>query len=184
MRIVDDALLAKDFEQLRTTIFDKDFPWFYARKTFDDEIITNPYLYGWVHFVMPQRSYGSQLSDTLPGLLFTMLERHDEIVERIIRIRIVMNTTAPEPWLNGVHTDYSRPHRTALLYLDDADGDTVVYRETYEPDHVRDPSQLTVLGTISPKPNRLAVFDGLHLHTGTLPVKANRRVVLNVNYFA
>jgi hypothetical protein len=182
MRIVDDALPDREFQQLQSQILHEDFGWYYARRTYDGEELPNPYLYGWVHAVVPPRSYQSPLLETFPEMFRVMMNRLGEPNTKMLRTRVIMNTTAPSPWLNGPHTDYRVPHQTALLYMNDADGDTVIYREQWSRDHSRDPSELTVWETITPKANRLVIFDGLHLHTGTLPTKINRRVVINVNY--
>jgi len=76
-----------------------------------------------------------------------------------------------------------------LLYLNDADGSTVIYNETYEPTfgnmdqhYEKIKNNLTIMETVEPKANRMVIFDSRHYHTGTLPTSTARRVVLNINY--
>jgi len=181
MRVVEDALLAPEFKSLQDIILDKYFPWFYARKAYDDDDETNPYLKGWVHYVMPDNAYKSPLNPMLGEIITSTLARLGDPVETIWRMRVVSNTAAPAPYMTGVHADSGRPHKTAILYMNDADGDTVIYNEQWSRDHPRDVSKLTVARRIAPKANRLLLFDGLHLHTGTIPMKGFR-VAININY--
>jgi hypothetical protein len=105
-------------------------------------------------------------------------------------MRAILNTTADSPYLSGGHTDYERPHQTALIYIDDSDGDTVVYKDRYNPiikvhsdDHWnRIKLSATEEMRVSPKKNRVLLFNGLHYHTGTMPIKSPRRIVININY--
>lgn len=182
MRIVDDALLPEEFKKLQDTVLDKHFPWFYARKAYDDDEEANPYLRGWMHSILPDNAYKSPLATTLDALVRSTFERLEEPVDQIWRMRAIMNTLAPTPYQTGIHSDYGRPHKTALIYLNDADGNTVIFDEKWTPDHPRDPAQLTIAHEIEPKANRIAFFDGLHLHTGAIPTMVNRRVVININY--
>lgn len=181
MRIVDDALLPNEFKSLQDIVLDKLFPWFYARQAYGDDDTSNPYLRGWVHYVKPDNNYKSPLNPLLSDLIMSTFARLGEPLESIWRLRVISNTVAPEPFLTGIHADYGRPHKTAILYMNDADGDTVIYNETWTRDHPRDASKLTVARRISPKANRLLFFDGMHLHSGTLPTKGFR-VAININY--
>lgn len=92
------------------------------------------------------------------------------------RARLDMSLRAPEPIIHEIHRDWDFDHYACILYLNDADGDTIIYNETTEQ------SEYTVLETISPKKNRLVFFDGLHYHTGNSPIKNNRRLLMNINF--
>jgi hypothetical protein len=181
MRIVDNALLTPDFKNVQSIVLDKMFPWFYARKAYEDEDIPNPYLKGWVHNIIPDNAYKSPLNPLLSDLIKINFERHGEPVENIWRLRAISNTIAPEPYLTGVHADFKRPHKTAILYINDADGDTVIFKEQWSENYERDASKLTIAQRITPKANRIVFFNGLQLHTGTIPTK-NFRVAININY--
>jgi len=39
----------------------------------------------------------------------------------------------------------------------------------------------TVKQTVTPKANRLVMFDGMQYHTAGVPVNTERRVILNIN---
>ena len=58
----------------------------------------------------------------------------------------------------------------------DADGDTILYNEEQSSD------EYTVKTTVTPKKNRLFVFDGNLYHTGHSPMTYQNRVLINSNF--
>jgi hypothetical protein len=177
MRVIDDAM--PDFADLQAAIMAPGFPWYYARGTREDDGNANPYLYGWAHMVFDKGAWYSEQAGFITHKVAGLLQALKESVNSLLRLRIVMNTISDQPYLNGPHVDFVYPHKTALLYINDADGDTVVYNEQWN-DGIPDP--LTVARTVAPAAGRAFLFDGLQLHTGTTPTKAARRIVLNINY--
>jgi hypothetical protein len=179
MRIVDDAM--PNFAALQARTMAPGFPWYYARQTRKEDEGANPWLNGWVHLVYDNGEFYSHdhpLFIEQIGYLLGALG--EEPKEGVFRIRMIMNTLTDRPYPNGAHVDLMHPHKTALLYLNDADGDTLIYKERWGE---ADPSgPLTLDRAVAPKANRAVLFDGLQLHTGTTPVQAARRVVLNINY--
>jgi len=61
-----------------------------------------------------------------------------------------------------------------VLYLNDSDGDTVFYKETWR-DNV---TQLTEIQRVSPKKNRAVISDG-NYHASQNPVDSEIRLILN-----
>ena len=177
MRVIDDA--APGFAALQEKILAPGFPWHYARATQKTDGPENPWLRGWVHVVYDHGHWYSQDGEFILNQIAAMFAAVGEPATSIYRIRLVLNTIADRPYLNGAHVDFFWPHKTALLYLDDADGETVIYEERWSE---QPPAAFTEAARVAPAPNRLALFDGLRFHTGTLPTRAARRVVLNVNY--
>ena len=168
-----------DFPELQAAIMAPGFPWYSALGTRVDYGNVNPYLYGWVHMVFDKGNWYSEQAGLITHKVAGLFRALNEPVENILGLRIVMNTISDQPYLNGAHVDFVYPHKTALLYINDSDGDTVIYKEQWK-DGV--PEKLTVAQTVPAVANRVFLFDGLHLHTGTTPAKTARRIVLNINY--
>lgn len=104
-----------------------------------------------------------------------------KIVHRI-RLGFLLNTKyayAGSPYqYNTVHRDMETPHWTAVYYLNDCDGSTVIFRETeiaekYYPLHKSEP-----------KKGKVVVFDGTHYHASTCPKVFNKRIVCTINFSA
>lgn len=183
MKIFDNVLPDDQFLALQNVVMGKDLPWFSGRTARLDDPLENPYLNGWSYFVYSGGEWRTQREEIIRSV-YDILRRVDSEfspVTYLLRVRLVLNTTAPEPYLNGAHVDFLDDHKTVLLYLNDADGDTVLYREKSTGEDVV-PDNLTVLDTVSPRANRILCFDGRHFHTGTIPVKSHRRIVMNINY--
>jgi len=188
--IIDNALPTDVFKKLQDEILGFDFPWHYGRRVSpDDGSDANPYMIGWVHTVSDlglEAKYSQELYEDISKALFSTL---DDIGE-IGRIRLICNTKSEEPLITRPHVDFDHAHQTALFYLNNSDGPTILYNEKYNPvlgigsneKYNRIKNQLTVGATIEPRENRLVVFNGLNYHGGTLPVTTARRVVMNINY--
>ena len=84
--------------------------------------------------------------------------------------------------VNHPHVDLFRPHTTMLYYINDSDGDTVIYEQRHPGDNVsRHPNALIEVERITPKKGRIVLFDGLHYHTASSPRKTRFRAVINFN---
>ena len=80
---------------------------------------------------------------------------------------------------NIPHVDLATPHKTLIYYVNDSDGDTLIFKERYY--GKADYSAKTIEKTITPKANRAVIFDGLKYHTGSVPTK-NNRIIINMNF--
>lgn len=95
---------------------------------------------------------------------------------RLLRCRVDMTVASSVPVLHSPHVDVLGNHITTIYYVSDSDGDTVVYNEREKS------NQYSVMKTISPKKNRLVIFDGEHYHTGHSPMKHKNRILINSNF--
>tara|TARA_Y100000289_G_C3912687_1_gene145588 strand:- start:30 stop:587 length:558 start_codon:yes stop_codon:yes gene_type:complete len=102
--------------------------------------------------------------------------------ENVMRSRLDMTMYTPGGRLCDAHIDNPNQHTATIFYLNDSDGNTVIYNEKFEGDTNIDQSKLTIKQEIEPKANRLLIFDGFHFHTGHVPQKHNTRVLLNSNF--
>lgn len=70
---------------------------------------------------------------------------------------------------NTPHVDFLDDHMVLLYYVNNSDGDTHFFKGK------------KIIKSVSPKANRLVVFDGNLLHTGSHPIKSIYRIVLNID---
>ena len=97
--------------------------------------------------------------------------------------RAKANLTFPDPHINSQHTeaphtDHSWPHYVFLYYINDSDGDTILYNEKFDDNKE---VVLTEQARVSPKAGRAILFDGLHYHSPLTPTK-NYRAVINLTF--
>ena len=79
------------------------------------------------------------------------------------------------------HLDRTTPHWSFIYYVEDSDGDTIIY--DYKSKNENDIpyfEDVKELKRIKPKQGTIVAFDGLHWHTAEQPTK-NKRCIINFN---
>ena len=79
------------------------------------------------------------------------------------------------------HLDRTTPHWSFIYYVEDSDGDTIIY--DYKSKNIDDIpyfENIKELKRIKPKQGRVVVFDGMYWHTAVQPSK-NVRCIININ---
>jgi len=177
---------------LNNVIQNKFFHWFYIDKTsgtdgpdnndffIDSNTEDRPFF---VHFI-----YGEEEGITSPGtihlvknLVYKFTKDFKIPFKKVLRAKL--NLSLSQNGFNDnnyciPHVDYVKPHKVLLFYLNDSDGDTVMFNETY-PNKF---DKLTEHKRISPMQYRVLNFDGFQWHANYNPVKSKFRIVLNVDY--
>ena len=111
-------------------------------------------------------------------------------VKKILRMKMnsqTRNAMFPEfdeNCCNDIHTDTEIPHKTILYYINDADGDTILMNEKFQPaDNIPGAEVNTTVATrVTPKQGRIVCFDGLRYHAPSNPIFARKRYLLNINF--
>jgi hypothetical protein len=102
-------------------------------------------------------------------------------VQEVLRIRAVFvnkNETFGD-FYNVPHTDDEHEHKTMIYYVNDSDGDTILFKERFS--GMLNFTKKTEDRRISPRKNKAVIFDGLRYHTGSVP-KTGHRVLININF--
>ena len=83
--------------------------------------------------------------------------------------------------IDAPHVDADIDHMVILYYVNDSDGDTVIYENKFTSyDDVPHINDLRILKKVSPKAGRVVMFNGKHWHTSHQP-EYNVRCVVNYN---
>jgi hypothetical protein len=189
MEIFDNILSPSLFSKLEDNVMSGRFPWYYNRTTFPGQPDENLFLRSWSHVALnASEDYRSVMYNDLETIILSALDNANQQFEKIFRVRLNCNTITDNPYESMAHVDGHLPHKTALIYLNDSDGATNIYKELYDSSlgipvpeyhkHVK----LTLANAVTPKRNRMVCFNGLHLHSGTTPTKTARRILININY--
>ena len=192
IRVLDNVLPAYLFKNLHDELMRLDFPWNYGRVADGRHEIVNTFLYGFVRVVINDGILIYDPHGIIESSVRSALGYAGEELKSILRIRCILNTAADKNYDFGTHVDLLQPHRTALFYLNDSDGDTIIYNERFNPclhtqggtikiDDDTVPA-LTINQAITPKANRMSIFDGHLYHSGRTPTTVPRRVAININY--
>ena len=96
--------------------------------------------------------------------------------------RLKANLTVPvNGWTKDTvqepHIDMPIPHLVCLYYVNDSDGDTFFFNETFNEE--REPEQFTIMERVAPKKGRAVIFDGLRYHGSNCPIESQSRFIIN-----
>ena len=108
-------------------------------------------------------------------------------MNRLIRVKANMLTPNPNPEYNEMsihypHLDFYNDHHVLVYYVNDSDGDTILFNEKWKPEDTNTVLPLTINQRITPKRGRIVYFDGRHYHTSQNPIKSTERMILNINF--
>jgi hypothetical protein len=111
-------------------------------------------------------------------LLDFMQESMEVSVRKLFRIkaRLYVNN---QQTLHTPKIDLTFPHYTFNYYVNDADGDTIFYKEMYQGSNI-DTFDEDFKHT--PKQNQAVMFNGLQYHSFENPKSSPYRAVINVNF--
>ena len=97
---------------------------------------------------------------------------------KVLRARADMVTWTQNNFLHEAHQDFAFPHKACVFYINQSDGDTVFYNVTKNDYN----DKCKIQESVSPKPNRLVIFDGDLMHSGHSPSQHKRRIIINSNF--
>lgn len=86
------------------------------------------------------------------------------------------------------HVDFNtgQPYSTLVYYVDDCDGDTIIFDKIFNPqEETYDPvlaEPLPELIRVTPKKGSALFFNGHRFHAGNFPVNNSSRIVINFDF--
>jgi hypothetical protein len=166
----------------------------FSSKTASVDELAIPYSFSWMNSIYDSEFPShSNLKSITESMLISHLSNLGIEYNQLLRIRIGFITRTPETIIHKAHTDYPIPHMTALYYVNDSDGDTILYNEmdcvnidTYN--YTLDLSEkhknidLSIGKRIEPKADRMVIFDGTRYHSSSTPTKNDFRIVITYNW--
>jgi hypothetical protein len=131
----------------------------------------------------------SPLSSLLLPILFVFCEKAKIEYRALLRIRVGLFTkTTGGTKHHNPHVDYGEPHRTAVYYVNDSDGDTFVFDQTFDDVSVADSGRyarqkgFTIRRAVSPQKGKMICFDGRYYHASSYPATASKRIAITFNF--
>jgi hypothetical protein len=80
---------------------------------------------------------------------------------------------------NGVHVDIFQPHYACVYYINDSDGDTIIYEQNkFDTEGGSKNVNLVEHKRVTPKKGRVVIFDGMRYHCSSQP-KDSYRCIIN-----
>jgi len=185
--ILDGLVNEEEQDNFERLVTSNDFAWFLLNTSVDNNtfekyknnfpnIIESPQLthifYHLVNDIGEINSDFYQYAFNLFNPLMTHFQRMDLEVFRI-KANLQMNcsnNTLDNHTTPHIDNDV-RKHYVAIYYVNESDGDTILFNEDY-----------SIKVKVKPKKGRFVVFDGSTLHTGSNPIDTDKRIVVNYNF--
>lgn len=131
----------------------------------------------------------------IPSLYFPILNLLFDVarqngIENFGIGRCAVNASFASDKFPPIHVDHEFPHIQMVMYLNDSDGDTILYEKKFgeESSDVSacnlsgERESMPIITKVSPKKNRILLFDGSHYHSMYNPTK-NLRYTLVANFY-
>lgn len=106
------------------------------------------------------------------------MSKHNMPKFNIARIRFNITPTNEKSLITRPHVDWAEPHLVLLYYVNDSEGDTIIYNEKFNGSKVEN---VSIMNRISPKKGSAFLVSGEHYHSSTPPKGGDLRKVINFN---
>lgn len=190
--IVLDDFLPKSFvERYQKKVQSDDFTWFYlddiTRDVLPRQYTCNDVEWkdteGLSHSVFYDNQWFTPYWCLQASLFICEMASHvsNFDYDRLYRMKVNQTLQKSSEHINAPHIDSPHEHTVLLYYVNDSDGDTILYDKLWDPSHDNTTVELNVLQRVSPKAGRAVIFNGLRYHSSSNPVQHKKRIALNIN---
>lgn len=189
---IDDVIPKLYQNQIEAETTSGRMAWFFSAETGRGVSSVETSYSGFSHTVFHTNeaaAASTPMTALLLPLLYTFCDTAKVPFNRLLRIRLgLFPRTRIDALHHNPHVDFYQPHYNALYYVNDADGDTFVFNETFEQVSqeqsfawTRD-KKFTIAKRIAPKKGRMIGFDGKHYHASMHPMESNHRIVIAFSF--
>ena len=195
MKIVENAVPQELFDEIYKKVFDfGNVPFFFIKDSANGNKLEvyDPAQASWEHLCFDIRRGGvnSPLYPYIKSAIISAFDKAGEKIEQLIRIRIGLITYQPTNIIHKPHIDCRAfYHKNALLYMNDSDGDTLLYKQRYDYNQTTIPTHkyinledFDVEFRSTPTANKMIFFDGDRYHSSSTPTNVSARIAININY--
>ena len=179
--VIDDVLPAEEQEDLKRTFLDSMFPWYYrstlsyntAKTNFDSAVAP-----GFGHVFYNDNGIVSDFYEKVCNIPYIAVKNTPFTFNKLLYARTFLQMPLTTTHgLTNPHLDVPGVnHYVCVYYVDDADGETVIFDKTAFTDNI-DFKTMRILQTVSPKKGRAVLFDGSRYHANILPQRGPRCII-------
>jgi len=179
--VIDNVLPLETQENLKKTFLDSMFPWYYRSTLSYNTTKTNfesAVAPGFGHVFFNDNGIVSDYFDVISEIPKLAVKNTPFVFNKLFYARTFLQMPLTTTHgLTNPHVDVPGVrHYVCVYYVDDSDGETVIFNKTEE-DLVQDFNSLKILQTISPKKGRAVLFDGTRYHANILPQRGPRCII-------
>lgn len=184
--VFDDIIDKQHQNKIKDLLFGKTFSWFYCDDISkeNNEVQRRP---GFGHYFLNDKKVNSEFHNEVNPIIAEALKKanikHTSNFQGLQgRSFFQLPLNIPDRHIvDTPHIDTDIPHLAILYYVNDSDGDTIIYENIFEGyDKIPHKKDLVIKQKISPKMGRVVVFNGKYWHTSEQPTY-NERCIINYN---
>lgn len=174
--IVDHVVPVSKLNHFVGLIESNVFPWYFHKNTYGTNLPDISAQSGFIHLFVEDKRVNSDFWLSASSLVDCFVDSIGAVEPTVLRAQVNMVPKLKDTHNGVAHTDgcgqFVRTGYewvTAILYLNDSDGDTLFYENG------------VITERFSPVKNRAVWFDGNVEHSGSVPTNTARRLVFNMN---
>jgi hypothetical protein len=189
--LIIDNIIPKGYQDaLESDMMQSRFPWGFIEDVTYEGYNNNS---GLVHIAYDLGNDPSDYFSFIKPLVYHLEQAVEQPIKKLLRIRIGFLYPRNIPSThNTPHVDFLYPHFTACYYVNDSDGDTVLFDK-----HIQDigkeinnqalidfteKTKFNEVARCSPRKGTAFIIDGSQFHASTSPKINSRRLVVTVNW--
>lgn len=190
IKILDDVIPVDFQDKILDMVQDHRFNWHFAPSNIyegeenkDQSFMDNQTVdsFQFYHlFVHSQIGYSEPFYENFRPLVHYIQKALDLQNTNVMRVKANMLTNNRRFFplaYNPPHVDGEYDHWAVVYYVNDSDGDTVIFNETYGSQF----DKLTEKTRVSPKKGRVVCFPGKYFHASSNPQRNDWRCIFNIN---
>lgn len=178
IQVLDGLLNDSANEQILFHLDDSaNFNWFFFPNVYFPIEPTSIYESGFRHLLCKKNKETSEYFFMIQPIILQIEQSLNKKLVQTINAHANLNLNLGKPFEGVPHIDgdldcetETSKRYTAIYYVEDSDGDTILYD-----------NEIKEIFRCSPKKNRCLVFESNVLHSGSLPTQHNLRRVININ---
>ena len=189
--VIDDAFTDEQKDFVEQTMLYGKFFWI-----FHDDVALSPEETKLVGITKKTPAISCYMKQSDPPYLFRQLYEKIEFIPRTVfpkigkQVKEILDARSflmfplhekARKEYDNIHVDMIRPHWVCLYYVNDVDGDTVLFKQTQadmkNSIEVYKNTKFEVLQRVTPKKGRVVLFNGTRYHSSTAPTEEVRCIL-------
>mgnify|MGYP003115170448 FL=1 len=173
-----NLLNQKEINFIKDIILGNSFPWYYhqASTTKECPVYTHTLIHRY------------NINEEKPVINSNVFSFFEKIILKFCKKHGIKIKTFTRATLNSIsfnkkkkvvaHVDHNFKHKVIMIYLNNTDGETIVYDKRFDnKNSLLLSHKMKILKTIKPELYKIVCWDGSYYHAATYPKDNNRRVV-------
>jgi hypothetical protein len=174
----------EELEIINQSVLGRDFPWYYVPAATTDKFQCFSHVL--IHRYDPNNGdpvENSSITSFFVQILKRFCKKHKIKINKITRGTINLTSHHNEYQSGDPHVDHLFKHKSFIIYLNDAVGDTIIYDKKYDGRELLDINEKTpIFKKIKPESGKAICWDGEYYHAASYPKEGKRRIVLVMTF--